>query len=103
MSAAMTEMYLEQMGATIEIGHDDRTDAPGYVMIGNLQIRYWNDRMDIGWIPTFDRWANSTDWKALPPQSVDELRAILEEAERRGAAGEPERFEAEQRWIEVTP
>lgn len=91
-NAKHIELLLGEACATIEysvLGSEhDPVDPVGQATIGNLRVRYSRVRLDIGWIPEFDRWVNSTDWIATPPNTLAELQAILAEAERLGAAGD---------------
>ena len=101
----MLEQWLEELGATlIQSIHGD--GVYGYAFFGPsrafeygrspaapeegpaLILRYSWDEIHVGWNPTFDRWANSVDWRADVPNEGSDLARILAEAVRRGDAGD---------------
>ncbi|MDM7992961.1 MAG: hypothetical protein QUS11_06565 [Candidatus Fermentibacter sp.] len=93
----MIEQWIENLGGVVErtIYVDGET---GYATFGPvvdsewegvepgpaLRLRYGWTYIDVGWGPTFDRWANSVDWKMDPVEDFALLREFLSECIRRG-------------------
>jgi len=69
--------YLQSIGFTFdgELGEED------FLHNGTHQIRilWHSNKILIGFIDTFDRWVNSTDWKANIPYTKQEADNILHE------------------------
>lgn len=82
------EQWLEGLGAEIQDSIFDHLGPlrghEGHAITADLVIRYTWERIDIGWKPDFDRWANSNDWTSDLPTSRDALKALLDECTRRG-------------------
>lgn len=88
----MHETWIEQLGGTIEVSLYDTTvlgeGLMGFATLGNLRMRYgWEGKMEIGWIPEFDRWFNSVDWECDIPASKEALLDISKQAEAMGERG----------------
>lgn len=86
-AAQLFEAFLVMNGGIVTFSANE-SYRQGYAQSDRFKFRYTCDRIEIGVLKTFDRWANSVDFVCTPvPSSESQCEAVMlaaEEAVSRG-------------------